>query len=243
MPELFFETGRFFGQKVGRADESEVFREYFLKDPDEERWQGGPDEEINPDGKDNYLVASDWYQKANDTLEIDGVEQHKMDRALFIAYPYRSLMDFAVARQRDGLKDVDLDELVKGKSAEEAEKAVAQAYESWSQVTRTQWEDAYMKWTTIYGRTPIEVAGFGGQLILEPDDDVLQEFADAEGTTLEDKKHWQQRYQKTTNYTYWKKRCDIEKRDLMSKAPLSNCRRPSAAPGCSKLRTCRQISL
>jgi hypothetical protein len=40
VPELKFMMGTFFGQKIGRADEKEVFRRYFINDPDEERWKG-----------------------------------------------------------------------------------------------------------------------------------------------------------------------------------------------------------
>ena len=34
-PELEFECGRFFGQKIGNADEKEQFRKFFFHDPDE----------------------------------------------------------------------------------------------------------------------------------------------------------------------------------------------------------------
>ena len=42
-PELYFECGRFFGQKIGRADEKEQFRKFFVHDPDESRWKGKGD--------------------------------------------------------------------------------------------------------------------------------------------------------------------------------------------------------
>lgn len=202
IPELFFETGRFYGQKIGRADEREVFREFFVSDPDEETWKGGPDLDINPDGKDNYLVARDWYAQSNEVLEEDGVEQHKMDLALFIAYPYRSLMDYAVNLQSDGL-DADLDAM----STEER----INAYEEWAEGPRSTWEQAYDEWTGLYGTKEIMTAG-GGLVVLEPDTEKLKDLAEAEGVTLADKQHWQRQYHKITNYPYWKQRCDIEKR-------------------------------
>ena len=79
VPELQFSAGQFFGTKLGLADERDVFREFFLVDPDEDIWEGGPDRDINPDAKDHYLVARDWYLKANSTLEQEGVEQHRME--------------------------------------------------------------------------------------------------------------------------------------------------------------------
>ena len=209
VPELKFETGRFFGQKIGRADERDAFREFFVEDPDVELWKGGPDEEINREGKDNYLVAADWYQQANDTLELKGVEQHKMDLALFLAYPYRSLMDYAMARQKDGIK-ADLDAMTT------AERDAA--YRDWSETTRSAWDEAYKQWTEIYGRRRILVAGPGGHIILEDDDATMRDLAESENMTFEDKKRWQDRYRKTTNYLYWKKRCEIERRETMMKA-------------------------
>ena len=106
-PELYFECGRFYGQKIGRADEKEQFRKFFVKDPDTARWLGKADGDINPDSKDNYLVAKDWYLKANSALESGELEQHKMDLPLFVAYPYHSQMDYATAREEDGNFDAD----------------------------------------------------------------------------------------------------------------------------------------
>ncbi len=208
VPELFFETGRFFGQKIGRADEKNEFRKFFVNDPDQDQWKGGPDEEINPEGEDNYLVSSKWYKLANEALEYPGVEQHKMDLALFLAYPYRSLMDYAIARQEDGIQE-DLDAM--------SQKERNEAYQVWAEITRKAWEKAYDQWTGQYGQQEIMTAG-GGVIVMEPNMDKLQELAEAETTTLENKKEWQARYHKTTNYTYWKKRCEIEKREKMMQA-------------------------
>lgn len=211
VPELKFELGRFFGQKIGRADESEVFREFFLVDPDEERWRGGPDEEINPDGKDNYLVAADWYQRANQAVEEPGVTQHKMDLALFVAYPYRSLMDYARAKQRDGVQ-ADLDAM--------SEEQRSQAYQEWAASNRASWEDAYEQWTGIYGRAHLETSG-GGTIVLENDEQGLRELqamAEKDGMEFEGKRRWQEQYRKMTSYPYWKKHADIEKRETMMQA-------------------------
>jgi len=211
VPELPFETGRFFGQKIGRADEKEVFRKFFIHDPDEDRWKGGPDEDINPEGKDNYLVSKDWYLVANKTLEYKGVEQHKMDLALFVAYPYRSQIDYARAKQRDGIQQ-DVGQM----SREERE----QAFLTWSEGTRSAYDDAYNEWVDIYGHMEIESSG-GGTLVLETDDAAmatLDRLADKEGMSRELKRDWQERYRKLTSYPNAKVHCDIERRETMMRA-------------------------
>lgn len=98
VPELFWETGRVWGQKIGRSDEWVYFRKYFLNDPGKK--EGGVDFEVNPEQKDNYLVAKDWYTEAN--VKEDKRVQHIMMRALFRSYPTRSQLDYADALQREG---------------------------------------------------------------------------------------------------------------------------------------------
>ena len=100
IPELYWETGRVWGQKVGRSDEWRQFRGFFVKDPDVDRFGGAADPEINPDQIDNYLVARRWYVDGNTAEERR--DQHIMMRALFRAYPARSFLDYAYALQREG---------------------------------------------------------------------------------------------------------------------------------------------
>lgn len=211
VPELYFDTGRFVGSKLGLADEREAYREFFIHDPDVERWHGGPDEDINPQGQDNYLVAREWYLRANEVLEHKGVEQHIMDQSLFIAYPYRSLMDYARAMQKDGVKG-DLDAM--------SPSQVEAAYQEWAKNVRAAWDRAYDEWTNIYGRLKFNSAGFG-VLLLENDPSglaELRELAKAEGVSFEQKQDWQERYRKMTSYPYWKLHCDIEKREATTQA-------------------------
>lgn len=123
VPELYWETGRVWGQKVGRSDEWKYFRKYFLKDPDEDAFGGSVDPEINPGQKDNYLVAKDWYTDANTTE--DGRVQHIMMRALFRSYPTRSQLDLADALQREG---------------------------QFEGVTVAAWQQGFKEWTQGYGK-------------------------------------------------------------------------------------------
>jgi len=211
VPELYFDMGTFIGNKLGNADEKETYRKFFRVDPDEKRWDGGPDEEINPDGLDNYLVARDWYFKANKTLETKGVTQHIMDLSLFLAYPYRSLISYAEITQKDGLQ-AELDSMTP--------EQVQTAYQEWAKQVRSIWDEAFDEWTNIYGRQKFLSAGFG-MLILENDAAGLKELeqlANQEEVTFEQKKDWQDRYRKMTSYPYWKLHCDIEKRELMTQA-------------------------
>jgi hypothetical protein len=211
VPELYFDTGTFLGQKLGTADERESYREFFLHDPDEQRWRGGPDEEINPRGQDHYLVAGDWYKQANACLEKKGVEQHIMDLGLFIAYPYRSLMNYAKDLQKYGLKG-ELDVM--------SPEQLNTAYQEWARQVRAAWDNAYDQWTNIYGRQKFDSAGFG-IMVLENDAaglKELRELAKAENVSFEQKVEWQERYRKLTSYPYWKLHCDIERRESMTQA-------------------------
>ncbi|SFI34124.1 hypothetical protein [Planctomicrobium piriforme] len=211
VPELYFDMGTFVGNKLGNADEKQTYRKFFRVDPDEARWKGGPDEEINPKGEDNYLVARDWYERANKVLENKGVEQHTMDLALFLAYPYRSLMSYAQVMQKDGVQ-ADLDSMTP--------EQVKTAYMEWAKTVRGAWDQAYDEWTNIYGRRKFASAGFG-TLLLENDESGLKELAEIakeENVTYEQKKEWQDRYRKLTSYPYWKLHCDIEKRETMTQA-------------------------
>jgi len=187
-PELFFECGRFYGQKIGRADEKEQFRKFFVADPDRARWQGKADTDVNPKNIDNYLVAREWYQKANKTLELPDIEQHKMDLPLFWAYPTHSLMDYAEAREEDGVFDAD------------ALKA---------------WADGYKEWTEEYGQRPFTAAGNGARFTLEGDTAALANLAKEDGQTVEFKKEWQDRYRAEVNYNFWKTKCLAEQKETM----------------------------
>jgi hypothetical protein len=134
-----------------------------------------------------------------------------MDLALFVAYPYRSLIDFARARQRDGVQ-AELDKMT--------EQERENAYLQWAEENRSAWENAYNQWTSIYGRSRLESSG-GGTVVLENDEqglEDLRELAEKDGMTFEEKVNWQDRYRKMTSYPYWKRHCDIEKRETMMQA-------------------------
>ena len=122
-PELYWDVGDLTGKKIGRSDEWKFFRKFFKADPDEARFGGRADPEINPADEDNYLVSKEWYQRANDAE--DRYEQHLMMRALFRSYPARSQLDYANALNREGIFD---------------------------EIAREAWERALREWTQDYGK-------------------------------------------------------------------------------------------
>lgn len=199
IPELPHDVGDFCGKKIGRADERDFYRRYFVSDPDVERFKGLPDPRINPHAEDNYLVARSWYERANETADLGKVQQHKMDGPLFYAYPYRSLMDYATAKQQDAATAPE----------EELEAIFVDAQQKWA--------DAYKEWTTIYGRRVFNVPIFK-TLQIDGEDDELKRFAEQDGMTLQQKIDYRDRYQNMTGYRFWKLRCSVEAESDMAEA-------------------------
>ncbi|MCH9653604.1 MAG: hypothetical protein K0U86_23535 [Planctomycetes bacterium] len=99
-PELDWKVGNLHGQKVGRSDEWRLFRKFYKVDPDTERFENGPDPEINPERLDNYQVAKEKFLFANEK-ELKH-KQHLQMRMLFRASPWHAQFDYANAMQREG---------------------------------------------------------------------------------------------------------------------------------------------
>ncbi len=200
-PELFWETGRILGQKVGRSDEWAYFRKYFKQDPEKddagEFVHKGPDPAFNRDPQgsmkdDNYLCAKEWYFEAN---RVDKTEepQHIMWRVLFRNYPARSQFDYADAMQREG---------------------------TFGEVTRAAWAESYEDWTEKYrnglpgfGREEFVEVGVGTYYLEANTDEDLQALVDKdEGRfTLEQKKRNIQSARQTSNYPFWRLKAQCER--------------------------------
>ena len=118
---LFHNVGDFVGRKIGYSDEKQFFRRFFISDPDDEKFEGEADSEINPDGKDNYLVARDWFLEANERDRIYPVKG--MTRELFRKSPSQALFDYANAITAEGKFE---------------QSAIA-------------WRDAYTEWRDVFG--------------------------------------------------------------------------------------------
>lgn len=183
-PELYWYTGDTLGKKIGRPDEWRQFRRFFLKDPDEVNYPSGIDDQINPTGEDNYLVARTWFQKANEVMDRYGNEQHIMAVIIFRGYPTRSLYDYAGALQREGL---------------------------FGERAQTAWENAYREWTGKYGQElfacPI------GLIHMEVVGDELERIQREDALLMDESQrtlHWVGRYQDMINYRYWRARGQAE---------------------------------
>ena len=194
-PELRHDRGDFVGKKIGESDEWRMFRRYFQADPDTERYAGQPDPEINPEGRDNYLVARDMYQQANDVeASKRAIRQRKMARVLFRSYPSRAQLDYADAMQREGRFD-DVDQM------------------------KAAWKEGAEMWADIYGRETF-AHSIGGRVKLNwTEADLLEilaeenpkrvEAGEAE-MDLETKKGYAEDVRKMVNYNYWMQRSSLE---------------------------------
>lgn len=210
--ELPYAIGHMLGQKLGRADEWRLFRQYFKSDPDP-KFEGKPDEQINPNFEDNYLAARRAYLVANERDRLnqrddgDGKtvkrgRQHKTMPALFYHYPARSLFDYAAALEREG---------------------------TFGETARAEWENAYKDWTADYGVMRFDDSLGLGQLQHEWTDaecDALAAiewkkdkfgFKNLADYQAEKRKAWR-RLQNVTNYRYWRTRAEFEKTKIMSEA-------------------------
>lgn len=188
-PDLAWEEGRIIGFKIGMSDESRFFRQFFKVDPDKEQFKGGPDPKINEQGLDNYLVARDWYQTANNR-ELN-TRQRILDRTLFRSYPARSYFDYATALQKDGV---------------------------FGEQTRVAWDDAYRDWTTKYGREIFHVPEIPeAEMWMEmSEDDITNQVKTGDEErrlrkAVDD-------YQKIVNYRYWRERARCERDPQMADA-------------------------
>ncbi len=187
-PDLSFNTGDILGKKVGRSDEWNYFRDYFLVDPDKKQFDGGPDPQFNrgyDQGafSDNYLAARDWYQEANDREER-WPPQHIMMRELFRSYPAHSYMDMADARHREGKFD---------------------------ETTQQTWRDGFYAWTQQYGAESFPTSAGPVQLeITRPDEseDMAKRNSQILGrtVTVQEVQDAVSFLQNTTNYRYWRMR-------------------------------------
>lgn len=181
-PELYWDTGNTLGKKIGRSDEWKHFRRFFKEDPDKDRFNGGPDSEINPDRKDNYLAAKDWFLKANEAEEKH--EQHIMMDCLFRSYPARSQLDYADALQREGQFD---------------------------ETTRKAWDDAYRDWVEDFGHMRFKTTDYPIFMEASASDAAMEEIVKASGKDRKEIERELDLYHNVTNYRFWRTKAHAEK--------------------------------
>ncbi len=189
-PELHWDAGKTWSQKIGRSDEWKYFRKYFLKDPDEKTFKGQADPEINPEQQDNYLVARRWYTDAN-VKEI-GRGQHIMMRALFRSFPHKSLLDLADALQRDA-KYEPSSEVIQDKFNR----------------ARSIFGEGFDEWTAKYGKERYKTSR--AEVYMEADENDVAALAKENGLSEKEIHREVLFFQNTTNYRYWRERARSER--------------------------------
>ncbi|MCH2212969.1 MAG: hypothetical protein MK110_16825 [Fuerstiella sp.] len=178
---LFHNVGEFVGRKIGYSDEKKYFRRFFLSDPEENKYGGGADPVVNPESQDNYLVARDWFQKANeldDNYPVSG-----MTREFFRKSPTQALFDYATAVTSEGEFQNSIDA----------------------------WAEASQEWREVFGNEIFEARdGMTYKLNSLNKPEELEEMAIQNGVTLSLQHHMVNQRVKMVNYTFWQQVADCE---------------------------------
>ncbi|MFY9255791.1 MAG: hypothetical protein WAO83_20225 [Fuerstiella sp.] len=181
---LYHNVGDFMGRKFGNSDEKKYFRKFFVIDPDDKRFNGTADPEINPQGKDNYLVAHDWFVDANEKDETYRIEG--MTHVFARQGPSRSLFDYATAIQSEG---------------------------QFGEENRSAWDKAYNEWTQVYGYD-VFLGLDDIRYKLNSSLAELQSMAKENGVTVTKQQQvWEQNV-KMVNYRFWQNFADCERDPL-----------------------------
>ena len=191
--ELYYGIGKVLQHKIGISDEATDYRRYFLSDPDP-AYGGGPDPELNPDRRDNYLVAKDWFIES--CVREFNRPQHILDRTLFRASPARCQFDYARGLQKDG---------------------------NFGEPTREAWDLARLDWTQKFGKETVHAIMHGNvesEIYLEMTPEELEQTYTAPEDRMRIKEAVDQ-YQKIVNYRYWRMRAYAEAEHEMAEAHRS----------------------
>ena len=185
---LYHDVGDYMSRKIGASDEKKFFRKFFKKDPDEERWNGGPDTDLNDNNPplDNFQVAAEHFRIANEKE----TKYPTKTPVIFRQKPSRALFNYAEALHEDG---------------------------EFSDKSRTAWDQAYNEWTEVYGReTFLGLNDVKYHLNYTEDD--LVALAKANGVTLETQRRVAEQNVKMVNFRFWRRLADCERDPEMVKA-------------------------
>jgi len=213
---LFHNVGDFMGRKFGNSDEKKFFRKFFIDDPDDERFpDGSSDPELNPDGKDNYLVAHDWFVESN-RMDANGYPVKGMTHVFFRQAPSRALFDHVAARQNEyaaDMKEMAESEDRRGLSDEDRRALEDEDRRIWEEQNKSSWDLAYDEWTDVYGND-IFLGLNAVKYKLNCSAEELAALAKENGVTLETQRHvWEQNV-KMVNYRFWQNLADCERDEL-----------------------------
>ncbi|MFO1001205.1 MAG: hypothetical protein U0936_12745 [Planctomycetaceae bacterium] len=186
IPILFHNVGEVISSKMGISDEKKFFRVFFKQDPDPKfevsPGQRGPDPAINEEGKDSYLVAHDWFVKANEKDDNDDLIGVKgMTHVFFRQGPAKSLINYAEMRSKEGAFDEHI----------------------------AAWEAGYKAWMEDYGRE--EFLGLDDKVYtLAPSEEELKQQAERNGITqMAQRKLWESNV-KMVNFDFWRRYASAE---------------------------------
>jgi hypothetical protein len=191
IPILFHNVGEVVSSKMGISDEKKFFRVFFREDPDPKfeasPGKRGPDPAINELGKDSYLVAHDWFVRANEKDDNDGIAGVRgMTHVFFRQGPSKSLISYAETRSQDGYFDQH----------------------------QAAWDDAYRAWTEDYGNQ-IFLGLDEKKYKLVCTEDELVALAKENGITLKAQRELWAQNLNMVNYRFWRDYADVE-RDPMT---------------------------
>jgi hypothetical protein len=187
IPILFHNVGEVVSSKMGISDEKKFFRVYFREDPDPKfetsPGQAGPDPAINEEGKDSYLVAHDWFVKANEKDDNDGLIGVKgMTHVFFRQGPAKSLINYAETRSKEGYFDEH----------------------------QAAWDAGYRAWMEDYGRHRFLGLDDKVYTLVSSEEEILA-LAEENGITpLAQKKLWESNV-KMVNFRFWRDYATVEK--------------------------------
>jgi hypothetical protein len=95
-PTLLDDLGWFTGNKVGRADEHELYRKLYKADPDLNP------EDSDPALRDNWLASRRWYDLAIAAIDVGGQPLGTKNPTTFFDSSARSQMSYAEAIETEG---------------------------------------------------------------------------------------------------------------------------------------------
>ena len=229
-PRLPNDLGFFIGFKIGLADESEQFRRLFREDDDFHNedlmvntdYAGRP-----PSFRDNWEVSRWWREELVNLVDTQKVSYTRLNPILMYSEPAKAQMQFAVASEKDG----EFGEIAKSKWRKAAEMWDDYGQRQFSSVLgfSVSMEDS-VKYTKLRNDYIIDLVKLEPELAgvlmeardrrrvppqeliekMKPEDqergkELLRQLADATARLKLSIKN-----REVVNYSYWKKRCEIE---------------------------------
>lgn len=95
-PSLLSDLGWFIGNKIGRADEHEIYRQLYKADDELH------DEDTRPEQRDNWLVSKDYYETAVSVIDDKKKSLGQKNPTTFFDKPAKSQINYAEAIEHEG---------------------------------------------------------------------------------------------------------------------------------------------